>query len=247
LTSDVIELWLVDLEKSAEPLASLERAVPRLSADDLSRAESIADVRDRRHRLAAYTALRILLERVAGLDVRCAPFVRTGSGKPHLASGSPQFSLSHIDGLALVGISRLPIGVDLERFRTTRMAPNRVADIMAIGSVLGDCALPPDNPDRAFIQAWARLEAFCKARGRGLSQTLSDVGVRSRSQPLLPPDEVEARARKLASAEDIEVVDFNPNPDVHGAVATARGALLAPVRFFPIDLADVERLALERT
>ena len=59
--NSTIELWLVDLEKSAKALDAIERAVPRLTADDLERADAIADRRARRDRLAAYTALRILL------------------------------------------------------------------------------------------------------------------------------------------------------------------------------------------
>jgi 4'-phosphopantetheinyl transferase len=237
-------LWLVDLEKCAKPLDALERAVPRLSADDMDRAGVIDDIRERRHRLAAYTALRVLLERVAGTSVRGERFVRTAGGKPRLPSGSPEFSLSHIDGLALIGISSgLPIGVDLERLRTVHMAPRRISEIIAIGSGLSDRALPAGGLDRTFIQAWSRLEAFCKARGRGLAQTLTDVGVRSKSTPLLSPGEVESRARELAKTAHIAVADLYLHPGVHGAVGTARGVSFERVRPFPTDRAGIDRLA----
>ena len=105
MRNSTIELWLVDLEKCATPLETIERAVPRLTADDLERANTITGRRERRDRLAAYTALRILLERMAGPSVRGRPFVRAAGGKPRLDVGKAEFSLSHIDGLALIGIS----------------------------------------------------------------------------------------------------------------------------------------------
>ena len=197
--TSTIELWLVDLEKCAKPLEKIERVVPRLTADDLERADAISDPRERRHRLAAYTALRMLLERLAGSGVRGRPFVRTSGGKPRLDVGKAEFSLSHIDGLALIGVSSThPLGVDLERVRPIKMAARRLAEISAIGAGLCDKPLPALGTERAFLQAWARLEAFTKARGRGLAQTLTDVGMRGRGQRRLSPADLEARARRLA-------------------------------------------------
>ena len=70
------ELWLVDLEAAAPALEALERDLPRLSGDDRARALRPNDARERRHRLAAYTGLRIVLERVGGAEVRGQRFVR---------------------------------------------------------------------------------------------------------------------------------------------------------------------------
>ena len=113
------ELWLVDLEAAAPALEALERDLPRLSGDDRARALRPNDARERRHRLVAYMGLRVVLERVAGAEVRGQRFVRGAGGKPRLGAGRTGFSLSHTEGLALIGVVRAgAIGVDLEMTRT---------------------------------------------------------------------------------------------------------------------------------
>lgn len=237
-----MELWLVDLEKCAEPLAWLERAVPRLAADDHDRAGAIADLRERRHRLAAHSALRILLERIAGPAVRGRALVRPPGGKPWLEAGGAEFSLSHIDGLALIGVSSArPLGVDLERVRPVRLAARRLAEISAVGSGLSDKPLPL-GAERAFLQAWARLEAFTKARGRGLAQTLADVGVRGMGHRALSPPEIEGRARQIAHTDGIDVHDLELSPALHGAVGAPHGTRPPRPRPFPVDASMIEQL-----
>ena len=65
-----MELWLVDLQAAAPALEGLERQTPRLSADDRTRAGRLHDRGERRQRLAAYIALRIVIERMGGAQVR---------------------------------------------------------------------------------------------------------------------------------------------------------------------------------
>ncbi|NJO22697.1 MAG: hypothetical protein HC868_06820 [Sphingomonadales bacterium] len=233
-TSSVIELWLVDLEGCAEALEMLEGDTRRLAADEYDRANAISDPRERRHRLAAYTALRILLERISGPGVRGHPFERSAGGKPRLDPGSAEFSLSHIDGLALIGVSpTLPLGVDLERARPVRMGAHRVAEISAVGAGLSDKPLPVAGTDRIFLQAWARLEAFGKASGRGLAQTLADVGVRGRERRRLSLAELELRARHVAYDAGITVHDVKLSPTLHAAVGVPRAHKLGACALFP--------------
>jgi 4'-phosphopantetheinyl transferase len=246
MRNSTIELWLVDLEKSATPLETIERAVPRLTADDLERANTITGRRERRDRLAAYTALRILLERMAGPSVRGRPFVRAAGGKPRLDVGKTEFSLSHIDGLALIGISStLPLGVDLERVRPIKMAARRLAEISAIGAGLSHKPLSALDTERAFLQAWARLEAFTKARGRGLAQTLADVGMRGMEHRLAPAD-LEARARRVAHDSGVTVHDVSLSPSLHGAVGVPHGTRPMRCRAFPTDQAGIEQVLPNR-
>src|SRR5581483_9645150 len=82
-----MELWLVDLEAAAPALEALEHDVPRLSADDRDRAGRLSDPREKRYRLAAYAALRVVLERVGGPGVRGQRFLRPAGGKPRLRDG----------------------------------------------------------------------------------------------------------------------------------------------------------------
>ncbi len=245
-TRSDIEIWLVDLEKSAQALETLEEDTPRLAADECKRADAISDLRERRHRLATYTALRIVLERIAGPGVRGLPFARHPGGKPRLDLGCVEFSLAHIDGLALIGVSsKPPLGVDLERMRPVKMTPRRLAEISAIGAGLSDKPLPTLG-ERTFLQAWARLEAFAKARGRGLAQTLTDVGVRGRERRMFSLVELEARARKIAHDARITVHDVKLWPTLHGAVGAPLGVRPMRARAFPTDHAGIVQLLAKR-
>ncbi len=238
-----IELWLVDLERCAAALEEYERDVPRLAADDLDRAGAIRDDHERRHRLAAHTALRVLLERMAGAGVRRQPFVRGPGGKPRLDDGSVAFSLSHTQGLALIGVTRsLSLGVDLEAARPLKMAQRRLDEISAAGAGLGHEPLPDRGTDRAFLQAWARLEAFAKAHGRGVARTLADLGLRGKEGRQLPLARVEAAARHLTIYAGLTAHDLELPPGLFGAVAAPREAHLARLRLLPRDRAGLEQL-----
>jgi len=242
-----IELWLVDLEACATALEALERDTPRLADDDRERADTIGDPRERRHRLAAYTALRVLLERMVGAGVRGRPLVRSPGGKPRLGEGGVEFSLSHTEGLALIGVTRgLPIGVDLEKARPVKMSARRQGEICAIGAGLGDRLLPSPGTDRAFLQAWARMEAFTKARARGLAQTLTDVGMRGKGRRRVPLDQLQVAARRLACDAGLTVRDVGLPPGLYGALAAPRATPSARARALPADRAGLERLLTQQ-
>jgi 4'-phosphopantetheinyl transferase len=240
-----VELWLVDLDACAPALDLIERDVPRLADDDRARAEAIGDARECHRRLAAYTALRMLLERVAGTKARRQPFVRAAGAKPRLGDGSAEFNLSHTEGHALIGVSRaLPLGVDLERARPAKMSARRRGEIIAAGAGLGDKPLPDLGHERTFIQAWARLEAFAKAGGDGLAQTLANLGLRGGGQgrSQVPLAQVEAAARRLVAATGLAVRDVPLPPGWHGAVAMPRGARCAHPRKFPARRVEIDPL-----
>lgn len=237
-----IELWLVDLERCAAALEECERDVPRLAADDLDRAGGIRDDHERRRRLAAHTALRVLLERMAGAGVRRQPFLRDPGGKPRLDDRSVAFSLSHTQGLALIGVTRsLSVGVDLEVVRPVKVARRRLDEISAVGAGLGHEPLLDRGTDRAFLQAWARMEAFAKADGRGVARTLADLGLRGKGRHL-PLARVEAAARCLAIHAGLTAYDLELPPRLFGAVAATRQAHPTRVRLLPQDRAGLEQL-----
>ena len=241
------ELWLVDLERTAPALEALESVAPRLSAEDRARAHRIGDLRERRHRLAAYMALRVVLERIAGRPVRGATFVRPTGGKPHLSGEKVAFSLSHSERFALVGVTRRgEIGVDLEEARGVRMSARRLWLIAAAGNGLGSTPLAAGDNEKAFLQAWSRLEAFAKARGSGLARLLADVGVRGSRGRTASPARVEAAARRAAGEAGLKVRDLELPHGLHGAVALSRQVVAPRVQAFPVEGAAIGRLLVSR-
>jgi phosphopantetheinyl transferase len=233
------EIWLIDMQRSAPVLAELEREAPRLTPQDRRRTSAIQDPHKRHERIAIATALRILLERMAGPQAAKAPFAAGAAGKPRLADGSVQFSLSHIEGYALIGLSRAgKIGVDLERNRPLRMSERRRAELMAAAEGLAG-RLAGTSPDARFLLAWCRLEAFAKACGHGLGRTLADLSLRSGRQRTSA--EIEAAARAAVRAAGLTVRDIELEACLYAAVALGSVARVQPKRF-PADRADIERL-----
>ena len=238
-----MELWLVDLEAAAPALEALEHDVPRLSADDRDRAKRLSGSHEARHRLAAYMALRIALERVGGAQVRGQRFVRSPGGKPRLRAAGPAFSLSHTGGLALVGVARAhAIGVDLEQTRALAMSQRRQEEIVAVGA--GFAARPAGDAgsEATVLQAWCRLEACAKAGGQGVAHLLTALGLRDPRSLQLALADIELAARRLVRANGLAVRDVSLPTGIHGAVAYA-GAVAAPrLRRFPLERRDIARL-----
>jgi 4'-phosphopantetheinyl transferase len=239
------ELWLVDLEAVAPALEALERDVPRLPADDRDRAGRLSDQRERRQRLAAYVALRVLLERVDGSGVRGQRFIRPPGGKPRLRAAGPDFSLSHAGSLALIGVARSQaIGVDLEEARTLAMSWRRREEILAVGTGLVTQPAGDAGSDAAVLQAWCRLEAYAKATGLGIARVLGELGLREPHGRQLPPAAIEAAARRLVREAALTVGDVKLPPGLHGAVAYAGLGVAPRLRRFPAERRAIARLLL---
>jgi 4'-phosphopantetheinyl transferase len=237
------ELWLVDLAASGPALASIERKTPRLGAAERARAEEPADPRQRNERLAAHVALRVLIERVAGRAIRGRTLVRGPAGKPHLAGGGAELSLSHTAGFALIGVSAtLAIGVDLERTRPLGFSPRRRDEIAASGTGLGGRPLPEADGEQAVLQAWVRIEAFSKARGATLAQTLADLGLRGPEHGRAPLPDLQAAACRLAARAGLAVHDLSLPAGLQGAVALPIGAEAPQPARLPADRASIEAL-----
>ena len=241
------ELWLLDLDASAPALEALERDLPRLSGDDRARALRPNDARERRHRLVAYMGLRVVLERVAGAEVRGQRFVRGPRGKPHLEAGGTDFSLSHTDGLALIGVARAgAIGVDLERARPLGMSSRHREEILAVAAGLAAVPMGDPTSDEALLRAWCQLEAFAKARGEGLSHVLSELGLRNAGGRQLGLNQIAAAARQLARQSGLEIADVRLPRGLYGAVAAADLTHAPRPRRFPAQAHAIRRILSTR-
>jgi phosphopantetheinyl transferase len=237
------ELWLVDLAAAGPALAASERETPRLGAAERARAEELVDLDQRDELLAAHVALRLLIERMAGPAIRSRALVRGPAGKPHLAGGGAEFSLSHTAGFALIGVSAtLAIGVDLEQTRPLGFSPRRRDEIVAAGMGLGGRPLPEGDGEQAVLQAWVRVEAFSKARGVTLAQTLADLGLRGPERGRSPLPDLQAAARRLAAQAGLAVHDLSLPDDLQGAAALPIGAEAPQPARLPVDRASIEAL-----
>ena len=233
MTGPSTELWFADLAQLAAPLAALEARDPLAPAAEL-------ETLDGPRRIARMT-LRRLLARTFGSNVARTPLRAGPHGKPFLDELPGDFNVSHTigpaapGGCALIGIGHATaIGVDLETVRTVRLDERRRTMIIAAAIALGDGAELPGRDEDRVLQAWARLEAWGKADGRGIGHTLVKLGIWGR-----PREQASAGASKPSpiSNEPIVVHDVAVGPALFAAVAMPRSHSPPPVRFLPTDAA----------
>lgn len=175
-----IEIWRVELDCSASALAEAERAMGLLSEPEAARAAAIKDAHDHSRWSASHIALRLLIERACGGQIRRQPFVIAPGGRPELEGAPVSFSLSHSGDVAMIAICSAgagPIGIDVECARSLLLAPERRVRIEAYGLDLAPGRDLPETSEARLLQSWVRIEAHAKASGIGLGQTLTQAGL----------------------------------------------------------------------
>ncbi len=222
------ELWFVDLDLCQAVIDGREQAAPSLSDVEIAQAAAITTgARDRDLWRLAHIALRVVLERWAGPQVRRTPYAIGARGKPQLAAGGPRFSLAHSGSAALIGIvSAGDIGVDLEVLRDMKLSAARAEKIEAAGAALNPgVPLPAAQDPHRTLTAWVRFEAAAKLSGDGIGPHLSALrGNR---------DAAIASAGQSAPAGSLDVRDLAAPEGYVAAVALANAAETIEFRAFP--------------
>ena len=242
MTGEEIELWLIDLDALGEPLAERETRDSYCPPGEIEALDGA--------RRVARMALRRLLARNFGRPLAAQPFQAGPHGKPKLAGLAGDFNVSHTflgapsrsgaaneaKAVALIGLGRVAsIGVDIEPHRTVRMDARRRAAIIAAGTAVADGAPLPDDEEIAVIQAWARLEAWGKADGRGIGRTLTHFGIWGRGG-------ASAVASMPSQGDELIVHDIAAAPGLLAAVALPRGVRPPSVMALPVDPAALDEI-----
>ncbi len=171
LLKNVVHVWRADLNL---PVWQIQQFATILSPDEQLRAQRFYFERDRNHFIAGRGMLRAILSRYLNLESAQLQFSYTSRGKPALANpgieGTISFNLSHSNGLALYAIAHTPcIGIDLEYMRPMPEAEQLAKRFFSPREYAVISALPTDQKQEAFFQAWTCKEAYLKAIGDGLS------------------------------------------------------------------------------
>jgi 4'-phosphopantetheinyl transferase len=185
LNPRAVHVWAVPLDLSPKKIARLATV---LSADELERADKFRFPHLRSRYVAARGSLRVLLGRFLQRDPVTLEFNYSSRGKPALKGQGTEllhFNLAHSHELALIAITRAaPVGVDVERIRPMRDA-DRIADrFFSAREAEAFRSVPAAEQDAAFFSLWTRKEAWLKATGDGISESLSKFEV-----TFLPGDE----------------------------------------------------------
>lgn len=170
-----VHLWRCSLDL---PPVSLDEAYAVLAGDEIERARRYKFPRDRRRFIAARSFLRRTLAEYLSVS---PSFVYGAFGKPGLSPrpdiARMEFNLSHSGDIALLAITRGPVGVDVEQVILVSELQRMASRFFSAYENAALNEVPPDTRDFAFYRCWTRKEAFLKALGHGLAHPLDSFDV----------------------------------------------------------------------
>lgn len=161
----VVDIWFTQLDATDADL---------LSEDEITRASRFVRGWDRVRFVAGRTWLRRVL--ASYLDVSPAEirFEYGERGRPFLTSGALDFNLAHSANHAILAVaSSGPVGADIEIVRIGAFELES-ARLVLSPNELRAIEMSEDG-HRDFLRAWVRKEAYAKASGTGLNESLKSI------------------------------------------------------------------------
>jgi len=182
LNRDRVHLWRANLELTEEEIKQLANL---LSADEVDRANRFRFPRHRRRFIVTRGILRQLLGSYLKINPQNLIFTYGEQGKPLLIENMKldlslslplQFNVSHSQEYALFGftLDRM-IGVDLEYHRPMPDASKIARRFFSAqeSKLLDGTAV--EQQSQLFFRLWTAKEAYLKAIGKGLADSLASV------------------------------------------------------------------------
>jgi 4'-phosphopantetheinyl transferase len=173
-----VHAWRAALDPAEPVIAAL---AANLSPDEQARAARFHRPDDGRRFTVARGVLRNLLGRYTGAAPAAIRFAYGRHGKPALAEpagGALTFNVSHSGELAYYAVAcRRAVGIDVERIRALSDRSRLAERFFSPAEFASLYAFPAGQEDDAFFTCWTRKEAFVKAKGQGLSLSLSQFDV----------------------------------------------------------------------
>jgi 4'-phosphopantetheinyl transferase len=173
----IAHLYFVRLDPNENDLSELNRW---LSSDEKARAERFRFDLHRDRFIAGRAQLRQLLGACLGQPPESLRFEYGPNGKPELLPGQVPltFNLAHCDNVGLIGINQgAPIGVDIEKVRLLPEFDELVDRFFSPREAGAFRELDASKKPEAFFNLWTRKEAWLKATGEGIANSLNQVEV----------------------------------------------------------------------
>lgn len=191
--SDSVQIWQIQLEV---PQDTLERHFMCLSKEEKSRANRFRFADDRRRFIVSRGALRHILACQLHQSPEQINFCYGEYGKPFIgklpdAQRSAliqterdfHFNLTHSGELALCALGyQRTVGIDIESIKPIKRLEGLIERCLSDREKNQVRAQSADDRPRAFLQTWTCKEAYLKAIGLGLTQSMQTVEVQ-----LTPP------------------------------------------------------------
>jgi 4'-phosphopantetheinyl transferase len=192
------------------------------SRADIEEFEKFAVAEPKRERRLARALVRIALARLTGREPGEWHFVRSDAGKLLVVADQVlplDFSISHARGLVVCAVtSPGRIGVDIEHFGRHVQSSTIAKRFFTPAEAKAVESAPDDARSAKFLQLWALKEAYLKAHGTGLSESLQSVEFELAARPRITSTRFDGD-----SPERWQVELFAPDPDFVGAVIAEHG------------------------
>lgn len=181
-----VQVWQIPLDVSTSELRTCFQS---LAADEQARSQKFRFEADRRRFIVARGSLRQLLGRCLRLppESLCFEYGPCGkpSLKPNLGADPWEFNLSHSQDLAVCAVANsCRVGIDLEQIRPLKQLAG-LSDRCLSKREQAQLGAGGQARDRDFLQYWTCKEAYLKAIGSGLTQSMQAVEVQLSPPQLL--------------------------------------------------------------
>jgi 4'-phosphopantetheinyl transferase len=183
-----IDIWHVDIGAANWP-----DTASHLQADERETMTRYRTARLQLHYERCRSALRMVLARYLTCQAASIVFDYDKGGKPRLRGAQLQFNVSHSDGHALIAVSCHRLGIDIERPRAGRIdIAALLPDVCHASELAPLAALRGSAQEQVFYRHWTRKEAYLKAIGTGLHQSMPELRFAERGGVAMVIDEARA-------------------------------------------------------
>jgi 4'-phosphopantetheinyl transferase len=219
LMQDDVQVWRVRVPNVGADIQSYNIV---LNAAEKDRASRFVQPEDALRYIAAHNALRQLLSQITGIAPDQLVFTKNEFGKPALAlhhnTANIHFNLSHSGQYVIIGLSKHPVGVDVEYLKNNFSFRSLLPHYFSTAEAQYITASP--SPVKAFFRSWTLKEALGKGLGSGITENMQK----------LPCLNGIHQSTALIAANDWNVQTFWVDEEHMSSVSCSRNA--GDVKFF---------------
>lgn len=139
---------------------------------------------DKKLSLVADLFIRSVACTVLGCSYIDLQFEKNEYGKPYFAGATDfHYNISHTKNAVAVGVSKEPVGIDVEKIRDYKM---KLANRFFCEAEVNYIKKETENAPKHFYEIWTKKEAYVKWVGKGLSIPLNSFDVFDCTLPCRP-------------------------------------------------------------
>jgi len=145
----------------------LERVLPYLSEDTVERIRKFRRWEDVIRTVFSHLLVKYMIQKKTGLDWTHIIIGRTQYGKPYVKHNTGlHFNVSHSGEYAVVAVSDMPVGIDIEEIKPVDFYALR--NFFTKGEFDTLMLTEPAKRLNYFYELWTLKESYIKALGKGL-------------------------------------------------------------------------------